>query len=337
MTRRALLRRGVVGAGVLGVPTLLSACGNSSSTATAAGEKAKIRLQLSFLANVQFGGSFVADARGYYARQGLEVSFLPGGPNISPEPIVASGKALVGITHTSECAKAIDNGAPLTIIGAGYQKNPFCIVSKKSAALTTPAAMRGKRIGVATANRPVFEAFLKANRIPSSAVKIVTIQFDPTPLANGEVDGLIGFYINEAVQLELQGTPVHTMLLNDFGYPLLEELYIARSADLKSSSRRQLIRKFMTAERKGWERTLADPEAAARLAVSRYSGGQRLELKQQRREAIAQNELVADADTKTNGLFWMTPAKVQNTVRSLALGSVKLDPSVFTNEILGEI
>jgi len=338
ISRRALLRRGAGAAVALGSPALLTACGgSSSSSAPTAGGKAAIKLQLSFLENVQFGGSFVADARGFYAKQGLSVSFLPGGPNISAEPVVASGKALVGISHTSESAQAIDNGAPLTVIGAGYQKNPFCIVSKKTAPLATPNAMRGKRIGVATANQPVFNAFLKANAIPPSAVKVVTIQFDPTPLVTGQVDGLIGFYTNEAVQVELQGVPVHTMLLNDFGYPLIEEVYIVRSADLKSPAERTLIRKFMTAERLGWEATLADPAAAAQLAVSRYGAGQHLDLKQQTREAIAQSQLVADRDTRAHGLFWMSPSKVTNTVRSLALGSVKATPSTFSNEILQEI
>jgi ABC-type nitrate/sulfonate/bicarbonate transport system substrate-binding protein len=337
ITRRSLLRRGATGAAMLGVPTVLAACGSSSTTTVRASGKTTVMLQLSFLENVQFGGSFMADARGYYAEQGLSVSFLPGGPNVAAEPVVSSGKALVGISHTSECAQAISNGAPLTIVGAGYQKNPFCIISKKSAPIATPDAMRGKKIGVATANQPVFSAFLKANGIPASAVNVVTVQFDPTMLATGGIDGLIGFYTNEAIQVELQGIPVHTMLLNDFGYPLVEEPYIVRTADLHAPSQRALIRKFMTAERKGWEATLAAPAAAAQLAVSRYGVGQHLQLKQQQVEAVAQNRLVADRDTRAHGLFWMTPAKVAQTLHSLKLGSVEVSASAFSNEILAEI
>ena len=49
----------------------------------------------------------------------------------------------------------------------------------------------------------MFSAFLKANGIPASAVNVVTVQFDPTMLATGGIDGLIGFYTNEAIQVEL--------------------------------------------------------------------------------------------------------------------------------------
>ncbi len=337
ITRRSLLKRGVAGAAALGVPAVLAACGGSATVSTGRSGKTSLVMQLSFLENVQFGGSFMADARGYYAAQGLSVSFLPGGPNVAAEPVVAAGKALIGISHTSECAQAISNGAALTVIGAGYQKNPFCIISKKSAPMMIPDAMRGRKIGVATANQPVFSAFLKANHIPASAVEVVTIQFDPTVLATGQIDGLIGFYTNEAIQLELAGIPVHTMLLNDFGYPLLEEPYIVRTADLQSSSTRALLRRFMTAERKGWEATLLDPAAAARLAVSRFGVGQHLQLKQQSLEAVVQNKLVADADTRKHGLFWMTPTKITHTLQSLELGAVKVGPSMFSNEILAEI
>jgi ABC-type nitrate/sulfonate/bicarbonate transport system substrate-binding protein len=337
ISRRALLERGALGLAALGLPTVTAACGSSAASPGVSGGKTAVSLQLDWLENVQFGGSFVADSRGYYASQGLAVTIMPGGPNISTEPVVASGKALVGITHTSECAQAISNGTPITIIGAGYQKNPFCIVSKKAAPMMTPDAMRGKRVGVSNANQPVFDAFLKANGIPASAVNVVTIQFDPTVLATGQVDGLIGFYTNEPIQLELGGLPVETMLLNDHGYPLMEELYIVRTADLHSSSQRALIRKFMAAERKGWETTLANPVAAAQLAVSKYGAGQHLELKQQTIEAKAQNKLVADADTHSHGLFWMTPQKIANTRKSLALGGVKIDAASFSNEILAEL
>jgi hypothetical protein len=96
--------------------------------------KTPVTLQLSFLEKVQFGGSFMADARDYFAGQGLAVSFLPGGRNIAAEPVALAEKALVGISHTSECAQAIGNGAPLTIIGAGYQKNPFRIIFQEERA-----------------------------------------------------------------------------------------------------------------------------------------------------------------------------------------------------------
>jgi ABC-type nitrate/sulfonate/bicarbonate transport system substrate-binding protein len=346
-SRRSFLY--AVGFAALAVPgtAALSACGASATAADASGGTRSatagggatraLGLQLSFLPNVQFGGSFLADEQGYYAAEGLRVTFLPGGPNVSTEPIVMVGKARVGITHTSELAQAITNGAELTVIGAGYQKNPFCLISQADSAIRTPQEMVGKKIGVATANVPVYEAFLKANGISPARVSMVTVQFDPTPVASREVDAMIGFYTNEAVQLAMSGVPVSTLMLNDHGYPLLEELYIVRTADLHNSAKRRDIKAFMRAERRGWQKCVDDPNLAAQITVSRYGAAQRLNLAQQQAEAVKQKELVIDRDTAAHGLFWMTDEKVAATRTSLALGGVAIDARAFSNEILAEL
>src|SRR5579864_8997177 len=88
-----------------------------------------VSIQYCYLLNVQFAGSYFASANGYYKAAGVDVTMLPGGPSIAPEPVVVSGQALVGVTHTAEAIGAIINGADLQVIGATFQKNPTCIVS----------------------------------------------------------------------------------------------------------------------------------------------------------------------------------------------------------------
>jgi ABC-type nitrate/sulfonate/bicarbonate transport system substrate-binding protein len=306
----------------------------AGAPAAGAAALATVTYQLSYLENVQFGGTYVADAAGYYRQQGLKVDIVPGGSNMAVEPVVESGKALVGNTHTVELAQAVANGADLKVIGAGYQKNPFCVISRADKPIREPSDMIGKKIGVADANQPLFSSFLKGNGIPASKVTVVTVQFDPTPLADGQVDGYVGFFNNEPIELQLEGVKVVTMLMNDHGLPFIEELYIVRSQSLSDPEQRNLITKFMRAEQKGWQATVADPERAAKLAVSPYGAGLKLNLHQQLLEAQAQNQLVADATTAKYGLFWMTAQTVAATLHSLALGGVKIPASTFTDEIL---
>jgi ABC-type nitrate/sulfonate/bicarbonate transport system substrate-binding protein len=350
--RSALKSFGVAAAAVWGA-SALSACSSSSSTtaagatttgvaATVAGSSApgalvSTAIQLAYLKNVQFAGSFFAEEKGYYAAGGLQVDILSGGPNLAVEPVVASGKALVGITHTAELAQSVSNGAKLTCIGAGFQKNPFCIVSLDKAPISKPSDMIGKKIGVSATNQPVWKAFLKANNLDESKINVVTVQFDPTPLASGEIDGLVAFYTNEPIVLEVQGIKTHSMLLNDFGYPLLEDLYIARTADLADATKRKQIVALMTAEAKGWQDAVADPQQAATLAVTKYGKDLKLDMNQQVLDMKAQNELVISPDTKAHGLFWMTDAAIASTINSLKLGGVTADPSLFTNDVLTDV
>ncbi|HEY3736078.1 MAG TPA: ABC transporter substrate-binding protein [Jatrophihabitans sp.] len=310
---------------------------SDTATSEAAGPSADITVQLSYLENVQFGGEFVADASGYYKAGGLNVRLLPDGSNAAVEPVVESGKALVGITHTTPLGQAVSNGADLKVIGAGYQKNPFCVISLGSKPINSPKDLIGKNIGVATANQPLFQAYLKANDIDPSRVKVTTVQYDPTPLADGQVDGYVGFYNNEPIILDEQGVKVHTLLMNDSGLPFLEELYVVKADSLADSTKRAQITAFMKAEQLGWAETIKDPASAAQLAVDTYGKDLKLDLTQQTAEAKAQNELVANTDTAAHGLFWMSDDQIAATVKSLQVGGVTLSPDVFTNEILSSI
>lgn len=342
-SRRTLFRKGAkfVGAAALvgAIPEILAACGSGStvSTATTAASLTNVNLQLVYLENVQFAGSFFAESKGYYRKQGLNVTLLPGGPNLAPEPIVVSGGAIVGITHTAEAIQAINNGADLKIIGAGFQKSPTCIASRASAPIRNPQEMIGKKIGISASNEPIWQSFLKANNMTASQMDVVTVGFDPTPLATGEIDGLMAFYTNEPIVLKLKGVDTFAFLLNDFNYPLVEDIYIAKTSALADPVLRKQIVGVMTGESMGWSDVLANPDEAATLAVTKYGKALKLDPEQQKLDAQEQNQFVADANTAKHGLFWMTPETVAGTIKSLGIGNVVATSSMFTNEILAEI
>ena len=89
--------------------------------------------------------------------------------------------------------------------------------------------MIGKKIGVQATNEPVWNAFLKANDIDPSKITKVPVQFDPPPLAPGEVDGWFSFVTNEPEPAQDQGRRHGgDILLDDHGYPLVSEDYMVR-------------------------------------------------------------------------------------------------------------
>src|SRR4029079_4595388 len=93
--------------------------------------------------------------------------------------------------------KAItDEGAPIKIIGAQYQKNPIGVVSLAKNNINEPKDLIGKTLASPSQNFLTVDAMLKMNDIPQDAVKVVPYQFDPTPLIKGEVDATIDFVLN---------------------------------------------------------------------------------------------------------------------------------------------
>lgn len=345
LARRTLFRRaGVLTLAAVVAPEVLAACGSASSSSSSASASAgvpaslaDVSIQLNYLENVQFAGTLMALDKGYYKANGLNVTVLPGGPNVAPEPVVVSGKALVGVSHTAEAAAAIVNGAPLTIIGTAFQKSPTCIISKASAPIKTPRDMIGKKIGISDTNMPIWTAFLKVNNISASQVHVNTVEFSTQPLADGQVDAIMGFYSNEPIVLDLQGVPAYAFLLADFGYPIVDDVYIVANSSLSDPVKKQQVVALMKAEALGWQAAIADPGEAGALATNVYGKDLKLNLSQQVASMKAERSLVATPDTAAHGLLFMTPQVTAQTMKSLQLGGTKATASMFSTEVLSEV
>ena len=87
--------------------------------------------------------------QGYYTAEGLDLTYLPGGPDVIPEGSIVAGRADLALTTPDITFKAIvEQGAKFKIIGAQYQKNPVGIVSLAKNPIMTPTDMVGKTIAV---------------------------------------------------------------------------------------------------------------------------------------------------------------------------------------------
>jgi ABC-type nitrate/sulfonate/bicarbonate transport system substrate-binding protein len=316
--RRAFLRLGGAGAVALGAAPLLTACGGSSDASTAK-DFGTASVQLSWIKNIEFSGEYFADRKGYYKAAGFSgANLIAGGSaGTSAEAAVATGKALVGLSSPTITAPAIRKGAPLKTIGTTYQKNPFCIVSVDSNPIPTVDAMKGKKIGVqAGGNTTIFKGLLKANNIAESELTIVPVQYDPTVVTTGEVDGFMAYITNEPILLQGKGFKTTAFLFADYNLPFVGETFVVSQDSIDSD--RDKLKALLVAEIKGWTDAVADPDQSASYAVKVYGKDQNLVLAEQVKEATAQNGLIVTADSIANGLFTMTDALVQANIESLA-------------------
>jgi ABC-type nitrate/sulfonate/bicarbonate transport system substrate-binding protein len=352
--RRAFLRRSAVGAaGVAllgGAPALLAACGSSSSKSTnttaggggstaASKDFGTLDYQFSWIKNSEFAGSYLADNKGYYKSSGFsKVNLIAGGPNVAQDAVVQSGKAFIGISACDTASQAIlKNGATLKAVGAQYQKNPFCIMSPADKPIKTPQDMVGKKIGVQAVNEPIWESFLKANNLTDSQVHKVTVQFDPTPLTQGVVDGWFSFITNEPNLLKYGNNfDTYNFLLNDFGYPLVAEIYIVKQESISSS--RDKIKAALVADIKGWQDVLRDPQTAADLTCNVYGKENKLAVPEQKLEIVAENKLIWTDDTRANGAFTVTDQLVDESLATLAKGGISITKDkLFDLSLINEV
>lgn len=299
---------------------------SSSSAATA-----PVSYQLGWLPTVEWGGNWLADDKGYYTQQGVSFTWLPGGPNVTSETVVASGKALVGSSNADTIAKAISQGADLKIFGAAFQKNPFCVASRADQPITTPQEMVGKKIGVAAGNQTAFNLFLKINNIAESSLTVVPVQFDPTPLVNKEVDGQVVFAINEPTQLELKGIKTNVLLFADYGYNILADVFFATTDTLQTQA--PALTAFLEATRHGYQDLITEPDTAADLATNKYGKGQGFNLDQQKLQAKSMKQLIV-TDKVTTPLALPAEAIDANLKTIGLLGLSVTADQLFTTAIL---
>ncbi|MEO9529267.1 MAG: ABC transporter substrate-binding protein, partial [Roseibium sp.] len=133
-----------------------------------------LTMQAAWINDAEFAGYFAAIDDGFYKNAGLDLTYLPGGPDVIPESSIIAGKADLALTTPDTTIKTIvDQGAPFKIIGAQYQKNPIGIVSLAKTPINSPEELKGKTLAVPPVNVISVEAMLAINGIDRSEVNIV--------------------------------------------------------------------------------------------------------------------------------------------------------------------
>jgi ABC-type nitrate/sulfonate/bicarbonate transport system substrate-binding protein len=304
--------------------------------AAPAGALLPTTLQLSWTASVQFGGSFLAQDRGYYEAEGLDIRFGLGGPNVAGDAQTVSGAALMNISGGDGVARSNMEGAGLTIVGMQYQKCPATLLSLEEKGITTPEALVGTRIAVAGADTPALDAFLHYNDIERSAVELIPSQYDPAVLTADQADSIFCFYNDLPVALAVQDIAHHAMLLADFGYNPASQVYTVLTESLQDERRDQILR-LLRAEIRGWQDYRTDHAEAAELAVELYPDAG-LDLATQREQAVVQLDVMYSDVTDEHGFAWFTDELVEENMALFAdLGITGATPELFDRSLLEEI
>jgi ABC-type nitrate/sulfonate/bicarbonate transport system substrate-binding protein len=303
----------------------------ASPSARAQGLRA-LTLQAAWINDAEFMGYYVAMEKGWYQAEGLDLKYLPGGPDVIPEASVLSKKADVALSTVETVINAITTQrAPLVIIGAQYQKNPIGIVSLASKPIRTPAEMIGKTIAVPPVNRLTVEAMLKLNGIDKSRVRIVPYAYDPTPLLKGEIDASLDFTTNVPYTIKSKGQDAVSFLLADFKLPLFNDVVVV-TRDTLARRRADLVG-FLRASRKGWDENFKDPAAYPPKYMETWFKGTGRSLDNE----IYFNRAQAALMQHPKGVFALTPEAIQGCIDALNEVGIKAAQEHFDTSLLAEI
>jgi NitT/TauT family transport system substrate-binding protein len=234
-------------------------------------ELVEMTLQLKWLPQSQFMGYYVAQEKGYYEDEGINIEILPGGSDIIPEQQVYNGVADVGVTWVSSLLKYQSQGWELVHVGQPFQKSAMLLVSKAEAGIESPADLAGKKVSNwFGGNEYEILALLESNGLtPGEDLELVQQDFTMNQLMNDEVDAASAMTYNEYGLLLGAGytnDELNVLDMNDEGVAMLQDCLFVSEEWIAENE--DLYVRFLRASIKGWADASADPDAAGEVVYN---------------------------------------------------------------------
>nr|WP_315527022.1 ABC transporter substrate-binding protein [uncultured Achromobacter sp.] len=212
--------------------------------------------------------------KGFFKAQGVELVYLPGAGGGDAIRNILSGQADVAFTDPGSFFMALDKGEKLRAIYDIYPQNVFNVVSLKSAGITRPADLKGKRIGVyslASGTRQNLLVLLHQAGLTEADVEIVvTGVLNFAPLLQGQVDATAATDTGLLVGRRRGLGDVNVMNVADT-LNVSSDLFVVRESVYQQ--KQPLLRAFLKAYRDSAAWMIAQPEEAATLAGKRAIDG----------------------------------------------------------------
>lgn len=270
-TRRALLAAAASLAAASLTPLAARAQGAQTAQAAASG---KVTLAGWSKPISEITNLLAEPDKGFFKAQGVELVYLPGAGGGDAIRNILSGQADVAFTDPGSFFMALDRGEKLRAIYDIYPQNVFNVVSLKSAGITRPADLKGKRIGVyslASGTRQNLLVLLHQAGLTEADVEIVvTGVLNFAPLLQGQVDATAATDTGLLVGRRRGLGEVNVMNVADT-LNVSSDLFVVREAILQQ--KQPLLRAFLKAYRDSAAWMIAQPEEAATLAGKRAIDG----------------------------------------------------------------
>jgi len=290
-------------------------------TATAAYAADEVRLQLQWVTQAQFAGYYVALDKGYYDSEDLNVSILPGGPDIAPPQVLAGGGADAMLNWMPSALAARERGLPVVNIAQPFKSSGLMLTCWKDTGITSPADFKGKTIGVwFFGNEYPFLSWMSQEGISTDGgpdgVTVLRQGFNVDPLLQRQADCISTMTYNEYGQVLDAGVSedeLVTFKYENQGVATLEDGIYVLEDNLNDPAFVDKMVRFVRASMKGWKYAEANPGEAAEIVLDNDETGAQTKAHQVRMMGE-----IAKLTAGSNGS--LEPADYERTVATLMAG-----------------
>ena len=284
----------------------------------------KVTIQLKWVTQAQFAGYYVAQEKGYYKAEGLDVTIKPGGPDIATPQVIAGGGADVIIDWMPSALASREKGVALVNIAQIFNRSGMMLTCRKDSGIRSPSDFRGKTLGVwFYGNEYPFLSWMSKLGIPttggSNGVTVLKQGFNVDPIFQKQAHCVSTMTYNEYWQVVDGGLSPSELVVykyEDQGVATLEDGLYVLEKNLRNSAFVNKMARFLRASIKGWEFAANNPDTAADIVLENDDTGAQTE-KHQRRMMREINKLIVGFFSKGQGVGYLKPSDYERTVNVL--------------------
>lgn len=309
---------------------------------TASGTPDKVSVQLKWVAQAQFAGYYAAKDQGFYEAENLDVTVRPGGPDIVPEQVVASGQAEFGLNWLASLLSVREQGTPLVNIAQVYTSAGMRQLTWKDENIATPADFKGKKVAVWFGGNEynLLATLDKYGLNKDSDLTLVQQPFDMNLFLNREVDAAAAMTYNELFQVLSAGHTMDELNIIDYnkeGTAMPEDGIFASQEWLNADPKnKDIAARFLRASFKGWEYCRDNADACVDIVLKNDASGV-MTKEAQKWQMVEVNKLVwGDPINKDTKIGYMEPELFKRGAdTALKFGVIKQAASedAYTHEI----
>jgi NitT/TauT family transport system substrate-binding protein len=263
-----------------------------------------IRFVTDWKAQAEHGGFYQALAEGLYAKRGLDVKIIQGGPDVNVPQLLAGGAADFGMGSNSFISmNMVKQGIPIRAVMAIFQKDPQVLISHPRRDLNSISDMRGKPVLISAASMSAFWPWLRAKYgFKDSQIRKYTYNLAPFIVDPNAIQE--GYLTSEPFTVEQQAHfKPKVFLLADYGYPGYANMVLVPQKWIDTN--RKAVQLFVDATRDGWLHYLDNPTKGNAL-IKRENRDMTDAILKQAHDKMKEHDMVLSGDGLAFGLGSMT-------------------------------
>ncbi|WP_312161642.1 ABC transporter substrate-binding protein [Phenylobacterium sp.] len=267
-----------------------------------------IRFATDWRAQAEQGGFYQAVATGEYARRGLDVQIVQGGPGVNVPQLLASGAVEAGMGSNSFIVMNLaKEKIPVKAVAAMMQKDPQVLIAHPDQGLEKIADLKGRPILLADASVSAFWVWLKS-KYGFTDDQVRKYTFNAAPFLADKRVVQQGYVTSEPYTIEKQsGLKPKVFLLADEGYPGYATMILVPDSLIAKNP--AAVKAFVEGSAAGWRSYLYGDPAPGDALIRKDNPEMTQDVLDQAREKLKSYGIVDSGEAQTGGIGVMSDAR----------------------------